>query len=516
MPTITIDEQSIDVPVGETVLTAARRLGIEIPTLCHLEGFESGASCMVCAVRMKHNGQFIPACASRVVDGMELESNSEEVRETRRMALELLFSDHLGDCLSPCQRICPAHLGIPAVLKHVREGNMGLAAGAVRHDLALAGILCRICQRPCESGCRRGDHDDAVAIAELVSHVVDCERGSGSPRVAPVAAERGGSVAIVGAGFTGLSAAWFLRQQGFGCTVLEVRSEVALGVAEAYPDLDPGLLVAEIELLRACGIEFRCGEERIDGSGLDALAEEFPAVLLAVGGIDSSSLTSLGLGMKGERLLADSESMMTTRDGVFAAGKVVRAVNAAVTSVAEGKAAARCIHQYLEGERMLRPPKPFSCHIGKLDGDEMGEFLKLSGKQGSRADETIEIAQAIEESQRCVRCNCAKIDSCKLRDLAIEYQAKQNRFPKGERASFQRNTEHPLVVFEAGKCIRCGNCIKVAGDYQEQLGLTFIGRGFDVHVGVPFEGSMEEGLRDAAKAVVAACPVGALALKDSW
>ena len=152
---------------------------ILVPTLCYLEGFEAGASCMVCAVRLRHNGQFIPACGSRVVNGMEVECEVPTVREARRMALELLFSDHLGDCLSPCQRICPAHLGIPAVLRHMREGNPGLAAGVARRDLALAGILCRVCHRPCESGCRRRAHDEPVAIGELVLHAVETERAAG-------------------------------------------------------------------------------------------------------------------------------------------------------------------------------------------------------------------------------------------------------------------------------------------------------------------------------------------------
>ncbi len=235
MPSITIDQQRIEAKPGETILQAARAAGLEFPTLCYLEGFEAGASCMVCAVKLKHNGQFIPACGSRVVDGMELEHDTPEVRDTRRMALELLFSDHLGDCLSPCQRICPAHLGIPAVLKHMRAGDFGLAAASARRDLALAGILCRICHRPCEHGCRRGVHDDAVAIADLVVHAIDTELAAGEARVPAHPPERQGKVAIIGSGFTGLSAAWFLRQQGYACTVIDENPPPAATIRAAFP-----------------------------------------------------------------------------------------------------------------------------------------------------------------------------------------------------------------------------------------------------------------------------------------
>ena len=126
----------------------------------------------------------------------------------------------------------------------------------------------------------------------------------------------------------------------------------------------------------------------------------------------------------------------------------------------------------------------------------------------------IDIGCAIEESSRCVLCNCAKADVCKLRQLAMDYDVNLHRFTSGERMRYQRNVEHLLVRFEAGKCIRCGNCIKVPGDHKEALGLTFIGRGFDVHLGVPFHESMRDGLLDAARAAVAVCPTGALTLRE--
>jgi len=516
MPSITIDEQCIEAQPGETILQAARAAGIEIPTLCYLEGFEAGASCMVCAVKLKHNGQFIPACGSRAVDGMELEHDTPEVRETRRMALELLFSDHLGDCLSPCQRICPAHLGIPAVLKHIRAGDFGMAAASARRDLALAGILCRICHRPCENGCRRGVHDDAVAIADLVVHAIDTELAAGEARVPAHPPQRPGRIAIIGSGFTGLSAAWFLRQQGYACTVIDENPRPGATIRSAHPELPPGLLEAELRLLERAGVEFQTAT-RIDGeAALAALTSEYDAVLLATGPASHAQAATLGLAADGHKLAADKHSMMTSRVGVFVAGRAVRPAGQPVSSVADGKAVAVCIRQHLTNQPVVRPAKPFSVFMGKVVEGEMTDFLQdasAAGRSDSKAM-GIDINRAIEESNRCVHCNCAKAESCKLRQLAIDYDVNLHRFSSGEKLRFQRNVEHPLVRFEAGKCIRCGNCIKVAGDHKEALGLTFIGRGFDVHLGVPFHESMRDGLLEAARTAVAACPTGALTLRE--
>ncbi len=504
MPTFSIDQRPIEAKPGETILQAARAAGIEIPTLCFLDGFEAGASCMVCAVKLKHNGQFIPACGSRVIDGMEIEHDTAEVRDARRMALELLFSDHLGDCLSPCERICPARLGIPAVLKHMRAGHTGLAAASARRDLALAGILCRICNRPCEQGCRRGAHDEPVAIADLVTHAIDTEISAGEPRVPFQAPELDGRVAIIGAGFTGLSAAWFLRQLGHRCTVIDENPAPAATLRAAWPDLPPGLLDTELRLLERSGVEFRTAT-RIDGeAALDELSKEFDAILLATGPASKEQVT------------ADKKTMMTSREGVFIAGRALRPTAQPVASVGEGKAAATCIHQFLTKQPVVRPAKPFSVFMGKVPEAEMPDFLQQTSSAGrsDAAAMATDIDRAIEESHRCVSCNCAKADSCKLRQLAIDYEVNLNRFSSGERIRFQRNIEHPLVCFEAGKCIRCGNCIKVAGDHREALGLTFIGRGFDVHLGVPFHESMRDGLLEAARAAVEACPTGALSLRE--
>lgn len=513
MPSITIDQRRIEAKPGETILQAARRAGIEIPTLCYLDACQAGGSCMVCAVKLKHKGQFIPACASVIVDGMEVENDTAEVRDARRMALELLFSDHLGDCLSPCQRICPAHLGIPAVLQHIRADHLALAAASIRHDLALAGILCRICHRPCEHGCRRGAHDDPVAIADLVTHAIDAESAAGGALVPACLTEKCGNVAIIGSGFSGLSTAWFLHQVGVTCTVIEQNPRPAETIRAAHPNLPAGLLDAELNLLERSGIEFRCSTRIDDAAELGALTKEFGAVLLAIGPTAQAQAAALGLACDGRHLATDKASMMSSRDGVFVAGRAIRPNGQAVVSVADGKAVAACILKYLRGEPVLRPPKPFSVFMGKVAQGEMPDFLKDSSTAGRGSLDGVDIGRAIEESKRCVHCNCAKVETCKLRRLAIDYHVNLHRFGGRDRIRFRRDVDHPLICFEAGKCIRCGNCIRVAGDHKDALGLTFIGRGFDARLGVPFHQSMCAGLLDSARAAVAACPTGALSLR---
>ena len=515
MPVITIDQQQIEVAPGSTILQAARSAGIDIPTLCYLEGCEAGSSCMVCAVKLSHNGQFIPACGSRVVDGMELEHDTMEVRATRRMALELLFSDHLGDCLSPCQRICPAHLGIPAVLKHIRAGELGLAAATARRDLALAGILCRICNRPCEQGCRRNIHDEAIAIAALVSHAIDTELAVGEARVPVQPPQLNGRIAIIGAGFTGLSAAWFLALQGYSCTVIDDNPQPATTIRTRWPDLPAGLLDAELRLLERAGVRFQCSTRIADAAALTDLTTNFDAVLLACGPTAHTQAAALGLATAGSAVAATKDSMMTDRIGIFVAGRAARPNSRPVACVAEGKEVAVCIHQYLTNQPLRRPLKPFSVFMGKVNADEMPDFMQDTSAAGRSTAGAMagDISLAVEESKRCVHCNCAKAESCQLRQLAIAYEVDPQRFTSGGQRLFQRNIEHPLVCFEPSKCIRCGNCIKVAGQHQDALGLTFIGRGFDVHIGVPFQQSLHAGLLDAAQAVVAACPTGALTMR---
>ena len=148
---ITIDGREVELEEGKTILDGARQLGIDIPTLCYLERCGPMTSCLVCVVRLRFNGRtsVVPSCGMKAMPGMVVESETPEIHDLRRSALELLLSDHVGDCLSPCVRICPLGLNIPQMLRQVQLGRLEEAAATVRTALALPAVLGRMCHRPC-------------------------------------------------------------------------------------------------------------------------------------------------------------------------------------------------------------------------------------------------------------------------------------------------------------------------------------------------------------------------------
>jgi predicted molibdopterin-dependent oxidoreductase YjgC len=112
-----------------------------------------------------------------------------------------------------------------------------------------------------------------------------------------------------------------------------------------------------------------------------------------------------------------------------------------------------------------------------------------------------------------MRCDCRKSGACALRDLADEFGIGSRRQPREERMPFERNLEHPQIVFEPGKCIKCGRCLRIAERGSEPLGIAFSGRGYPTRVAVPFGRSLAAGLSRTARECIAACPTGALAAR---
>ena len=520
MPRLTIDNRAVAVTPGATILDAARQLGIEIPTLCFLGGCTPSTSCMVCVVKVKMPDRLLPSCAARAEEGMQVESETAEVREARRTALELLLSDHPGDCIAPCQSVCPAHMDIPRMIRRVATGDFGGAAVEARAALVLPATLGHICPAPCEKGCRRAAHDGALPIRLLHRHAADADLASGSISLPACKPATGKRVAIIGAGPAGLAAAWHLLQEGCACTVLDDHDRPGGALRYAVPEdkLPRAVLDAETALVARLGAEFRLGVRVGRDISLADLRKDFDAVLVATGTAKEGDAAALGLAASSHGIEADRHTYQTPTSGIFAAGDATNARQVAVRSVGDGAAAAVAILQYLAGVPIATAHRLFTTRLGHLAADEMLRLAAGASSDGRTAPASGEAAglsadEARREAPRCFHCDCRKADVCKLRRHSAEYAAAPNRY-HGTRRPFEQDLRHPDIVYEPGKCIACGLCVQISARAGEPLGLAFIGRGFGVRVGVPLGESIAAGLCKSAAECVAACPTGALAFKE--
>jgi len=121
---ITIDKKTYKTESGKTILEVARENNIHIPALCYHESISHNTSCFVCVVKDTKTGRFLPSCAAMANDGMVIESDTEEVRDMRQTALNLLLSEHTGDCEAPCTIACPAHARVEEYVRAGRNKDM--------------------------------------------------------------------------------------------------------------------------------------------------------------------------------------------------------------------------------------------------------------------------------------------------------------------------------------------------------------------------------------------------------
>ena len=282
---VTINGKPCSVFEGMTILAAARQQGLSIPTLCDDPRLEPYGSCWVCLVKVEGAKGFVPSCSTLVKPGMNIITDDEEVRQARKLAFELILSNHYGDCKAPCTLACPSNIDVQGYVGLISHGKYAEALRLVKKDNPFPSVCGRVCPRPCEDECRRNLVDEPVGIDYLKRYIADLDLFSGSPWKPECAKSNGRKVAVIGGGPAGLSAAYYLKTAGISVTVYEAQEKAGGMLRYGIPDyrLPQDVLDREIALIGEMGVDIVCGKRLGEDLDLKQLMDENDAVLLATG-----------------------------------------------------------------------------------------------------------------------------------------------------------------------------------------------------------------------------------------
>jgi len=298
---LTMDGRTLEAEPGVTILQVAREHGIPIPTLCYSEILRPLESCRICIVKVEGEPKFVPACSTVVRTGMAVTTDSREIRETRKLLVQLLLQEHYGDCVAPCQLTCPAGIDIQGYIALISQGQYLEALQLIRERLPMPLSIGRVCPHFCESQCRRNLVEEPININHLKRFVADYEMHLDKRCYPPKKPPTGRRVAVIGGGPAGLAAAYYLCLEGHSPTIFEAMPQLGGMLRYGIPEyrLPKKVLDWEIEGIVGLGAEVKMGVRWGKDFTLDSLRQEgYEAFFVAIG-----AWAMRKLGVAGEELL---------------------------------------------------------------------------------------------------------------------------------------------------------------------------------------------------------------------
>lgn len=298
--TLTIDGKKIIAEEGSTILNVATQNGIKIPNLCYDGRVELYGACGLCTVEVEGNPKLLRACSTKVADGMVVHTQTERIKASRKVALELLLSDHTGDCVAPCSKACPANTDCQGYVGLIANGEYKEAVKLIKEKLPLPASIGRICPHPCEKKCRRQYVDEPVSIAFLKGFVGDMDL-LGDTYIPEIEPDTNKKVAIIGGGPAGLTAAYFLRKNGHSVTIFEQMPKMGGMLRYGIPEyrLPKAVLDKEIKLIEDMGVILKNNVNIGKDISFEEIKNDFDATLVAIGAWNSSKMRVQGEDLDG-------------------------------------------------------------------------------------------------------------------------------------------------------------------------------------------------------------------------
>jgi len=290
---IKINGNSIIAESGITVLEAAKRAEIYIPTLCSVEGKNSEIPCGLCCVEVSGREGLVKSCDLEIEEGMEILTESEAIVKYRKERLARLAETHFGDCKAPCNLTCPGQINVQGYIAHVAKGEYEESVRLVMERNPFPFSVGRVCPRFCETRCRRILVDEPVSINHLKRFVADWCMTNKIDLKIPRENPTGRKIAVIGGGPAGLSGAFYLARRGHDVTVFESAPKLGGMLRYGFPDykIPKDVLDYEIDTILRTGISVKLNQKwGKDFTLQDLQGQGFEATLLSIGAPEDQPL----------------------------------------------------------------------------------------------------------------------------------------------------------------------------------------------------------------------------------